>query len=83
MVRAALTDALADVPTRLDPVFGLAVPTACPNVPADVLDPRATWADAQAYDAQASRLAAMFAANFRAFESMVMDEVRAAGPRIR
>ena len=73
--------ALADVPTSTHPVFGLAVPTACPNVPPDVLDPRSTWSDPQAYDVQANKLAAMFVANFEAFASTVSDEVRAAGPR--
>jgi phosphoenolpyruvate carboxykinase (ATP) len=81
MVRAALTGALADVPATRDPVFGLAVPTACPNVPPEVLDPRSTWSDPQAYDAQASKLAAMFAANFQTFASTVSDDVGAAGPR--
>jgi phosphoenolpyruvate carboxykinase (ATP) len=83
MVRAALAGALADVPATRDPVFGLAVPTACPSVPPEVLDPRGTWSDPQAYDIQAHRLAAMFAANFEAFASTVTEEVRAAGPRAR
>jgi phosphoenolpyruvate carboxykinase (ATP) len=83
MVRAALAGALADVPTEPDPVFGLAVPTSCPNVPPDVLNPRGTWASSQAYDLQANKLAGMFADNFRAFDSAVPDEVRAAGPRTR
>jgi phosphoenolpyruvate carboxykinase (ATP) len=61
----------------------LAVPTACPNVPPDVLDPRSTWSDPQAYDVQANKLAAMFVANFEAFASTVSDEVREAGPRTR
>ena len=81
MVRAALTGALADIPTTSDPIFGVAVPTACPDVPAQVLDPRSTWSDPVAYDAQARRLAAMFAANFKAFASDVSEDVRAAGPR--
>jgi phosphoenolpyruvate carboxykinase (ATP) len=81
MVRAAMTGALADVPTRPDPVFGLAVPTACPNVPPDVLDPRSTWSDPHAYDVQANKLVTMFAANFEAFASTVSDDVRTAGPR--
>jgi phosphoenolpyruvate carboxykinase (ATP) len=83
MVRAALTGALSDVPAKPDPVFGLAVPTACPNVPPEVLDARSTWSDPQAYDVQATKLASMFAANFEAFASTVSDEVRAAGPRTR
>jgi phosphoenolpyruvate carboxykinase (ATP) len=76
-----MTGALADVPTRPDPVFGLAVPTACPNVPPDVLDPRSTWSDPHAYDVQANKLVTMFAANFEAFASTVSDDVRTAGPR--
>ena len=81
MVRAALTGALADIPRRSNPVFGVAVPTACPDVPAQVLDPRSTWSDPQAYDAQARKLAAMFAANFKAFVTNVSEDVQAAGPR--
>jgi phosphoenolpyruvate carboxykinase (ATP) len=49
-------------------------------VPADVLIPRKTWADPHAYDAQAAKLAKMFAENFKAFESSVSAEVLAAGP---
>jgi phosphoenolpyruvate carboxykinase (ATP) len=80
MVHAALTGALAGVSTKPHPIFGVAVPTACPDVPSDVLDPRGTWADPQAYDAQARTLAAMFTANFQVFASDVSDDVRAAGP---
>jgi phosphoenolpyruvate carboxykinase (ATP) len=81
MVRAALTGALVDVPTKSDPVFGVAVPTTCPGVPTEVLDARSTWSDPSAYDAQARKLAAMFAANFKAFATDVSEDVRAAGPR--
>ena len=44
------------------------------------LDPRATWADAEAYDRQAKQLAAMFGSNFAAYADGVGDEIRAAGP---
>ena len=57
MVRAALDGALDDVPTRIDPNFGLAVPTGCPDVPASFLDPRSTWPDPAAYDRAAPTLA--------------------------
>ena len=80
MVRAALDGRLAAVPTRLDPVFGIAVPTACPDVPATFLDPRSTWADRDAYDRQAARLAAMFAANFAGYAAGVGPEIAASGP---
>jgi phosphoenolpyruvate carboxykinase (ATP) len=82
MVRAALDGRLADVPTRTDPVFGFEVPLTCPDVPTEFLDPRATWADKDAYDRQSSKLASMFAANFVAFADGTTPDVRAAGPRV-
>jgi phosphoenolpyruvate carboxykinase (ATP) len=82
MVRAALDGRLDDVPTRLDPVFGLEVPTACPDVPAAFLNPRGTWPDPEAYDRQAAILAGMFETNFEAFAGSVPPDVRGAGPRI-
>ncbi len=81
LVRAALDGRLAGVPTRQEPFFGLHVPTACPGVPADQLDPRATWADKDAYDRQARRLAGMFVENFRHFDD-VDASIKEAGPRV-
>ena len=81
MVRAALSGALDGVPTVTDPIFGVEVPTSCPGVPADVLQPRTTWADGAAYDHQANALAGMFVENFRAYADGVPEAVRAAGPR--
>ncbi len=81
MVHAALSGTLNDVPTTPDPTFGIAVPRACPGVPAEVLDPRRTWADPAAYDEQAHKLAAMFVENFTAYADQVAPEVRAAGPQ--
>ncbi len=82
MVRAALDGSLDDVPYTVDPVFGVEVPTTCPDVPASFLQPRATWQDGEAYDRQAAALAGMFAANFAAFTDGAAPEVRSAGPRI-
>ncbi len=82
MVRAALGGRLANVATVTDPIFGIEVPTACPDVPADVLQPRATWQDTDAYDRQARALAVMFADNFKAYADGVSEAIRAAGPRI-
>ncbi len=81
MVLAALDGSLDAVPTRPDPVFGVAVPTAVPGVPADLLDPKGTWADPSAYERQAARLAEMFRESFAQFAEQVTEEVRAAGPR--
>ncbi len=81
MVRAALEGRLDGVPTRQDPIFGLSIPAAVPDVPTDVLDPRGTWADPARYDAQARKLAEMFRDNFTRFADQVSEEVRRAGPR--
>ena len=80
MVNAALNGDLKDVPTETDPNFGLSVPTSVPNVPDEVLNPRNTWDDKSAYDAQAKKLAGMFADNFKQFEDRVSDEIKNAGP---
>lgn len=81
MVKAILEGTLAAVPARPDPVFGVAVPENCPGVPTEILEPRNTWAEPGAYDAQATRLANMFADNFRQFRGLVAPEVALAGPR--
>lgn len=81
MVRAALAGALDDVASEVDPWFGLAVPASVPGVPAEVLRPRQTWADPQAYDRQAAQLAEMFHHNFAQYADQVSPAVRAAGPR--
>jgi len=77
MIRAALNGTLENAETVTDPVFGLKVPKSCPDVPDKVLQPRNTWEDKSAYDAQAQKLANMFVENFEKFESEVTDEVRA------
>jgi phosphoenolpyruvate carboxykinase (ATP) len=83
IIDAAVSGRLEEGPWRSDEMFGLSVPTRCPGVPDDVLDPRRTWPDAHAYDAQARRLAGMFRDNFRAFEADVSEAVKAAGPTER
>jgi len=80
MVRAALNGDLANVQTENDPVFGLAVPTAIPGIPSDIMQPRSTWPDPEAYDAQASKLAQMFRDNFKKFGD-VAGEIQQAGPQ--
>ena len=80
IVHAALSGVLADVPTVVDPVFGLHVPLQVEGVPDEVLRPRATWANAQEYDAAAAALAARFHANFERFPQ-VSEAIQAAGPK--
>jgi phosphoenolpyruvate carboxykinase (ATP) len=82
MVRAALSGALDDVEYQLDSVFGVEVPTSAPDVPSELLRPRDTWADPEAYDRQAAALARMFAENFAAYADRVPEAVSAAGPKV-
>jgi phosphoenolpyruvate carboxykinase (ATP) len=81
MVRAILEGKLDDIATREDPVFGFHVPRECPGVPPEVLDPKTTWSDGAAYDAQASKLAGMFKANFEQYSDDASAQVAASGPR--
>ncbi len=81
MLRAAISGRLAKVPFSPDPVFGVLVPASVPDVPETVLRPRGTWADADAYDAQANRLAGLFRKNFEKYAADVPQSVRDAGPR--
>src|SRR3989441_432378 len=80
MVRAAISGLLDNVEMFTDPIFALRAPMSCPDVPNEVLIPRNTWADKEAYDRQAADLAARFKKNFTQF-TLPSDEVRNAGPR--
>ena len=79
MVHAALDGRLAQAEFSIEPAFGLSIPVTCPDVPAELLNPRNAWADKHAYDAQARLLASKFVENFRRFD--VPESVRQAGPR--
>ncbi len=82
MVNAALDGELNDAEFVEDPIFGLQIPTSVPGVPDEVLQPRNTWDDGAAYDAQANKLASMFVENFKQFEENAPAEVSAAGPKV-
>ena len=81
LLRAALDGSLAKGPFRRDPWFGFMVPVEAPGVDSAILDPRGTWADGAAYDAQARRLVGLFIDNFAEFESHVDAGVREAAPK--
>ncbi len=81
MITAALNGDLNNVTFEQHPVFGYQMPTACPNVPVEILNPRNTWADKDAYDAQANKLAAMFVKNFEQYASGVSQEILDAAPK--
>ena len=80
LLNAALDGSLNDAEFREDPVFGFLVPVSAKGVDPTILDPRSTWADKQAYDSQADKLAAMFRENFAKFEPYVADDVKEAAP---
>ena len=80
LLHRALEGRLKDVEFRTDPWFGFQVPVFVPGVVSSILDPRGTWRDPDAYDAQARKLTAMFRKNFAPFMDYVDDDVKAAGP---
>ena len=73
---------LLTVEYRTDPVFGFEVPVRVPGVDPSLLDPRSTWADAEAYDRKAAELARMFRDNFEKFAHAAGPEIAGAGPRV-
>ncbi len=80
MITAALNGELDNVGFEVHEVFGLAKPQSCPNVPAEILNPRNTWADKAAYDAKAQELAKSFKKNFEKFEEFANEEILAGAP---
>jgi phosphoenolpyruvate carboxykinase (ATP) len=82
LVRAALSGELANVQFTPDPTFGVLVPTSCPDVPPELLQPSRAWSDPAAFTRAARNLAELFAKNFKAFEAAVSADVTAAGPKI-
>ena len=81
MIGAALTGKLNKVEYQKHPVFGLEMPTSCPDVPNEVLNPRDTWSDKQAYDVKANELAEAFGENFKQFEEATSDVILNAAPK--
>lgn len=82
MITAALNGELDNVEFEKHPVFGLAMPKECPNVPTEVLSPKNTWKNSKAYDVQVTELANSFRENFKKFEEFASAEILAGGPII-
>lgn len=80
MIEAALDGKLAEVEFVQHPIFGLNMPVECENVPSDILNPRQTWSDKEAYDAKALELANSFKTNFKKFEDNSNKEILSGGP---
>jgi phosphoenolpyruvate carboxykinase (ATP) len=78
LLTAALDGSLAEAKFRKDENFGFDVPVEVPGVDTALLDPRSTWSDAEAYDAQAAKLVQMFADNFEQYVPYIDEDVKAA-----
>ncbi|MDD6255208.1 MAG: phosphoenolpyruvate carboxykinase (ATP) [Eubacteriales bacterium] len=81
MVTAALNGSIEDAEYRHDDRFNVEVPQSVDGVPAEILNPRETWADKAAYDETADMLAEMFHENFETKYNDMPEEVKKAGPR--
>lgn len=82
MITAALEGKLNNAEFEMHPVFGMAIPRECPDVPADILNPQNTWTDKAAYDEKAKYLAGLFIKNFEKYKDGVTAEVLAAAPKV-
>lgn len=82
LLTAALNGELNKVKFNIDPVFGYEVPTSCPDVPSEVLDPSSSWADKSAYEKGYKDLAKRFVDNFAKFAEGTAKEILEAGPKV-
>jgi phosphoenolpyruvate carboxykinase (ATP) len=82
MLSAALTGDLLNVEFVTDPIFGFQVPTECPEVPADVMNPASSWPSEEVYMHKYRELAARFVDNFKKYEDETSIEIRRAGPTL-
>ena len=80
MITAALNGELANVDFETHNIFGLKMPSICPNVPNELLNPRNTWDNKSAYDSKVNELAEAFNSNFEQFAEYANDEIMAAAP---
>ena len=82
MITAAMNGELNNVEFEAHPTFGVLMPTSCPNVPAEILNPRNTWSDKEAYDKKAGELAGLFVKNFEKYAAGANEEIRSAAPKV-
>lgn len=83
LITAALNGELDQVEFRNHEVFGVAYPQSCPGVPDEILNPRNTWADKEAYDQKANDLATSFVKNFEKFSEYANAEIMAGAPKVK
>lgn len=80
MIQAAMAGKLDDAEFQTHNIFGLEMPTTCPNVPSEVLSPKETWDDEDAYEAKARELTKHFKDNFEQFKKYTSADILAAEP---
>lgn len=81
MISAALEGKLNDVEFKSHPIFGVQMPTSCPGVPSEILDPVNTWENKEDYEQKANNLAQSFIKNFAKYEEFANDEIMAGSPQ--
>lgn len=82
MITAAMNGELNAVEYQPHNVFGVLVPQSVPGVPTEILNPRDTWTDKEAYDKKANELAGLFVKNFEKYAAQANDEIMAAAPTV-
>jgi phosphoenolpyruvate carboxykinase (ATP) len=82
LITEALNGDLENVTFETLPIFNFQIPTACPGVPSEILNPRNTWSDKAAYDAKATELAIKFNDNFKKYAAQASEEILAAAPKV-
>ena len=80
MIASALEGKLEKIEFEKHPIFNLMMPKTCENVPTEVLNPRDTWKDKDAYDTKAKELAKSFRENFAKFETYANEEILSGAP---
>lgn len=80
MISSALEGKLDGVEFENHQIFGLSMPKTCEGVPAEVLNPKNTWADKEAYDKKAKELSSFFKQNFSKFEEYANEEIMKGAP---
>jgi len=81
MITAILNNQINDVTYVKHEIFGLNMPTSCPDVPSELLNPKNTWENKSDYDLKAKELANAFNKNFEQFADNASDEILEAAPK--
>jgi phosphoenolpyruvate carboxykinase (ATP) len=81
LIKAALENKFDEIELETHEMFGFAIPKECPGIPSQLLNPRNTWTDKNAYEEKANYLASLFIKNFEKYSSGVTDDILAAAPK--